>query len=220
MQRRTQNDYYLLRVMSCMAVALLVLVVCVRFWPPPGVPQPLDIVYDRQISIQIDDIVPTTQQRRTPPPPAPLPPVVVPDDVIIDEELDLEVNPLSTIGPEIDHSLPMSDDLESSGIAAAESPKLILVVTPEYPRAARRRNIKAEVIIAVVVNQQGRVQSARIVDLYLLNSKDGTRTRVDTLGYGLEEAALSAAERSLFRPARQAGVAVRSNHQLSIKFGV
>lgn len=220
MRRRYTKEYYSLRVMSCMAFALLLLVLSVRFWPPEGTPKPLDIVYDTEQSIQIDEIVPTTQQRRTPPPPAPLPPIVVPDDAIIDEELALEMDPLSTTGPEIDTMPPELEGPQNSGVKASHAAKLVRFATPEYPRAADRRNVRAEVVVSVVVDSKGRVQSPRIVELYLLDERSGIRTPVDALGYGLEEAALSAADRSLFQPARQDGIAVRSNNRLVFKFGV
>ena len=108
----------------------------------------------------------------------------------------------------------------STGLAATEGPKPIRIVTPEYPKSANRRNIRAEIVVAVVVDKRGRVRSPQIVGRYLLDEKDNTRLLVDALGHGLEEAAVSAAMRYLFRPARKGGAAVESNHEIIFKFGV
>ena len=215
------KEHYSIRLMACMICALVLLNLLVQFWPAPGPPKPLDIVYDSPATVLMEDIMQTSQQRKTPPPPAPLPPVVMPDDVILDEELVFDSQPLAVTGPDLTDA-PVSTDSQgaSSALQASTSPKLIRIITPEYPRAAQRRKIRAEVVVAVIVDRRGRVESPRIVARYLLNEKDESRQAVDELGYGLEEAALSAALRSMFKPASKAGVAVSSNHQVAFKFGV
>ena len=215
-----ERDTYALRILACTAGALLLILLCFKLWPPMGTPEPLDIVYSSPDQIHIEDILPTRQARRAPPPPAPLPPVVVDEDVILDAELDLDISPLALDGPPLDDPAPESAQSAAGTALASEVPKPIRIVTPEYPRAAERRKIRAEVVVAVIVDRRGRVDGTDIVARYLLDEQEGTRSQVDALGFGLEEAALSAAERSLFRPARKDGIAVASNHQLSFKFGV
>ncbi|MCY4204243.1 MAG: energy transducer TonB [Bacteroidetes bacterium] len=168
----------------------------------------------------MEEIVPTRQIRRTPPPPPPLPPVIRPEDVILEDELILDFDPLALTGPPTD--TPSLDPIgpSTTGINTSEPPKPIRVVTPEYPRSAQRRKIRAEIIIAFVVDKHGQVQSPEILERYLLKEGESSRTLVDELGYGLEEAAVNAALRSLFRPARKNGTAVDSNHKLSFKFGI
>lgn len=64
-------------------------------------------------------------------------------------------------------------------------------------------------------------EAARILRRVLLSSEDGSGTKrtVEALGYGLEEAALDAARRTLFRPARAGGKAVQSRKTLTLTFG-
>ena len=221
MRSQAAKEFYSIRLMGCMIAALVLLNLLVHLWPPLGPPEPVDIVYDSPAVVTIEDVLPTAQQRRAPPPPAPLPPVVMPDDVLLEEELIFDREPLALAGPDLDDA-PLDIDSQgaSSGLQASTSPKMVRIITPEYPRAAQRRKIRAEVVVALVVDQKGRVESPRIIERYLLDENGGTRRKVDELGYGLEEAALSAAVRSMFKPATKAGVAVSSNHRVSFRFGV
>ncbi len=215
---------YVIRVQASLACSLLVLVLAVELWPVPKAADPRDIIHaTREVEIVLlDDIVPTRQRRQPPPPPSPLPPVVVPDDRILEDDLDLEdialvpEDPGAGLLPEPTPGDPSGD--ASSGIRAESAPKPVRIVEPEYPRAARRRNIRAEIILSVIVDRLGRVEDATIVERYILDEE--TREPVTELGYGLEESALSAASRWLFRPAQKDGQAVRSQHELSFKFGV
>ena len=221
MRSQAEQERYGVRLMGCMIAALVLLNLLVKFWPPLGSPEPLDIVYDGPDVILMDEILPTAQQRRAPVPPSPLPPVVMPSDVILEDELDFDTEPLDLAGPDLNDAPPdLGSEGNSSALRASTGPKLVRIATPEYPRAAERRKIRAEVVIAVIVDRSGKVESPRIVARYLLNEKEGTRQEVDDLGYGLEESAMSAAVRFLFKPATKAGVNVSSNHQLTIRFGV
>lgn len=221
MRNWAAKKHYSIRLMGCMIAALVLLNLMVQLWPPAGPPEPVVIVGDNPAAISMEDVLPTAQQRRAPPPPAPLPPVVMPNDVILEEELIFDTEPLAFVGPDLGDA-PSDVDSRggSSNLQASTSPKLILVIAPEYPRAAQRRKIRAEVVVALVVDRRGRVESPRIIARYLLDEKEGIRQEVEELGYGLEEAALSAAMRSRFKPASQAGVTVSSNHQVSFRFGV
>ncbi len=103
---------------------------------------------------------------------------------------------------------------------AARSPSPVRIATPEYPREADRRNIRAEVVVEVLVDIRGRVVDTRVVERYLLN-KDGTeKEAVAEIGYGIEEAVISAAERHTFRPAIQAGQRVQSYSILTFRVGL
>ena len=73
----------------------------------------------------------------------------------------------------------------------------------------------------MLVDEKGRVEASKVLERFLLgNKKDDPKQPVNLLGYGLEEAALSAAGRWLFRPARKNGTPVRSYHALTFRFGV
>ena len=219
MRRHFDGDSYSLRLFASILAAQVLILLCIKLWPSASEPKPLDIIYSSPEVIQMEEIVSTNQTRRAPPPPAPLPPVIAPDDTILEEEILLDLDPLTLTDPSLDDMPTEPEGAPSTGIGATEGPRLIRVVTPEYPRPAKRRNILAEVVIAVVVDKRGRVQSPQIVKRYILNEKDNTRTLVDALGHGLEEAAVSAATRSLYRPARKDGATVESNAEITIKFG-
>lgn len=219
MRRHFDADHYILRLLAGIIAAQLLVLVCIKLWPLPAAPQPADLIYSSPDMIQMEEIVNTTQARRAPPPPPPLPPVIMADDIILEEDLTLDFDPLTITGPPMEDIPTEPEGVLSSGVLSSEPPKPIRIATPEYPRSAQRRKIHAEIVIALVVDKRGRVQSPRIIERYLLNQKENTRTLVNELGYGLEEAAVNAALRSLFRPAKKDGVTVDSNHQLAFKFG-
>ena len=211
-------------VMACMAASLLILVLAVRYWPVPSDATPHDMAFlaPGPETIQFETVVPTAQRRQPPPPPAPLPPVIVPDDQIIEEELTLDGDFLPLEDPGLAHEVTPGDPIGApvSGPRAETAAKAIRIVEPEYPRAAKRRKIRAEVVVNVVVDRQGRVETPTIVQRFLLGALDEPKQPVGQLGFGLEEAAISAAGRWLFQPARKDGAAVRSQHKLSFKFGI
>ena len=218
------KEGYLVRVMACLALSLLVVLSAVKFWPALLDDEPADITYNvrGQEVIAIEEIVPTQQELRKPPPPAPLPPIVVPDDVILEDvDFDIKDSPLAIdeYGEDAEVSEGDVQGPVTAAPAAQTAPKPVRFVEPEYTREAQRKRIRAEVVVEVLVDERGRVQDARILERYLLD-KDHEREAVGELGFGLEESALSAAERWMFRPARENGRPVRSFTQLTIKFGV
>ncbi len=219
MRRHFDGDLYTLRLFAGIIVAQALVLLCIKLWPPPVPPKPLDIAYSNPETIQMEDIITTHQTQSSPPPPAPLPPVIQPEDMILEEDLPLDFSPLTITAPPIDEIPAETEGMQPSGIAASEPPKPIRIVTPEYPQSAQRRRIRAEVVITLVVDKQGRVQSPQVLERYLLDKTENTRTRVDELGHGLEEAAINAAMRSLFRPAKKEGMSVDSHHKLTFKFG-
>lgn len=220
MRRHFDNDSYSLRLFASIIAAQVLILLCIKLWPIAPEPKPLDILYSRPEAIQMEEIVSTRQTRRAPPPPAPLPPVIAPDDTILEEDILLDLDPLTVTGPSTDEMPTEPEGPPSTGIAATEAPKPIRIAVPEYPRAANRRNIKAEIVLDLVIDKRGRVRSAQILERYLLNHRDNTRTLVNALGYGLEEAAMNAAMRYLFRPARKDGATVESTHEITLTLGV
>ena len=75
-------------------------------------------------------------------------------------------------------------------------------------------------MIEVLVDEKGKVQEAKIVQRYVYSKNKKEKKSVAILGYGLEESALSAAQRWTFRPARQNGYPVQSYTTLTFSFGV
>lgn len=206
--------------MASLVVTLVLMIGLVWFWPAGGdEPEP---VYSAagDDRIQIEEIQPTSQSReKRPPPPAPLPPVVVPDDVIIeDEPIEFTDASLLIDDPGEDAEYQEGADQASAGQQPDVNARLLRYVEPEYTRAARKRDVRAQVVIEVQVDEQGRVQSATILKRTLIGEDGEPDRTVDELGYGLEEAALSAARACLFRPARANGQPVPTHTTLTIRF--
>ena len=214
---------YRLRIQICIAATLILLIGIVRLWPPPrsGDERTTGYHVSEQEIIDIEEIQPTRQARRAPPPPAPPIPIVVPDDVVLDH-VELEFSDANLL--DIDDPGDEIEDEEGEAVpttgGVTVGPKAVRFVEPEYTREARRRRVRAEVVVEVLVDDRGRVQDTSIEERFLLNDDDGSKTPVAEVGYGLEEAAVSAARRWIFRPARENGKPVASYTTLTFTFGV
>lgn len=206
--------------MASLAVTLLLLIGLVRFWPSGrDAPEPVYSAAGDE-RIQIKEIQPTSQAReKRPPPPAPLPPVVVPDEVLIeDDSIEFADASLIIDDPGEDAEYQEGADQASAAQRPDVNARLLRYVEPEYTRAARKRDVRAQIVIEVQVDEQGQVQSATILKRMLLGEDGEPAHTVDELGYGLEEAALSAARACLFRPARANGQPVSTHTTLTIRF--
>ena len=98
-------------------------------------------------------------------------------------------------------------------------PQPVRITEPEYTRAAKRKKIRAELVLNIQIDERGRVREAAIIERYLLGEA-GDKTPVAEVGYGLEEKAFKAALRWIFRPAYHNGQPVSSYHTITFKFGV
>ena len=218
-----KNDGYRLRVLSCTAGAILLLIAIFTFWPLPGEQElePFPYHTGGQEVIALEDIQPTRQSKKPPPPPPPMIPMVVPDDIFIESEIEIKDAFLTLEEYGTEQDLAEGTDGEASSAKAPEvGPKPLRFVEPEYTREARRKNVKAEIVIEVLVDEKGKVQEAKIVERYVYSKNSKEKNTVPSLNYGLEESALSAAQRWTFRPARQNGSPVQSYTTLTFSFGV
>lgn len=210
---------------GCVVLALLLAISAFEFWPM-STDSVADIVYDArsQELIQIEDIQPTQQKQSRPPPPAPLPPVIVPDDVILDEiEIELTDELVTADTGEDNQQEEEGTDVPVSGGSTQPDagPRAFRVVHPKYTDEAKRRSVRAEVVVEVLVNKSGKVESAAVVERFLLGGRDNDeREMVAVLGYGLEEAAIAAAQQWMFRPARENGRRVNSLTRFTLRFGI
>lgn len=84
-----------------------------------------------------------------------------------------------------------------------QKPKPRNVPQPVYPDRARQSGAGGKVRIELTVDESGRVISARVLH---------------GLGYGLDEAALAAAERATFEPALRCGKPARATVTMGIRF--
>ncbi len=136
---------------------------------------PTVVQLDEQEVVEMEEIVQTKQIETPPPPPRPPVPVEVPNDEIIEDEM---------------------------------MPKLIggmakLQASVRYPEMARRAGIEGRVTVQFIVNEQGKVENARVVR---------------GIGGGCDEEALKAVQQAEFEPGMQRGRPVRVQYALSINF--
>ena len=214
------NAAYRQRVLASLAGVLGLILLLVHGWPAPSPSSDRSFGDRSSDRIQITEIQPTRQpQTQSPPPPAPRPPVVVPNDVIVEHEATFGDRPLQVEVPGDD---PTRSDGADTPPSATRPPdtgaRLLRNVQPRYPSAARNDDVRARIRVGVAISVDGRVQNATIVDRWRV-SEDGQIRPVGQLGYGLESAALTAARRSLFRPARHDGRPVASRTTLTFTFG-
>lgn len=214
---------YRVRILLCVAASLLLVTAVVNLWPSPDRARSEDRLYmasERDV-IEIEEIQPTRQAQTKPAPPAPPIPILVPDETILEQD-ELDLSDQLAVEDPGDALALEGDPGPSQGRPAGPTvgPKTVRFVEPEYTREARRNRVRAELVISVMIDERGQVQDAEIVERFLLDKDGGSKTPVATLGYGLEEAALSAADRWVFRPAKKDGRPVASRTTLTFTFGV
>jgi len=220
MRQSTLDTLYRERILGATAAALLLVIVIIRGWPAPSPSSDLPFRDRPAEQIQIEEVQPTNQARKqTPPPPVPLPPVVVPNDVIVEAPFEIGESTLRIDNPEDDPEL---RDGGPTTATATQQPdrgiRLLRNVPPNYPAAAQDDGVRARIRIEVEVSKEGQVMNATILQRWRV-SEDGRARPVAELGYGLEEAALEAARRHLFRPAQHNGTPVPSRTTITIGFG-
>lgn len=209
----------------CLVFALSLCIGLTKFWPIPDGEDPRPVLFSSrgQETITIEQVLPTRQQRSKPAPPTPLPPIEVPNDELL-EDVPLELDNLFTLdSPETVES--DAENVVTGDTSNLPRPhtdaKAVRIVTPERPREAERKKIRAEVRVEVLVGDRGEVKDVQITDRYLLTGKEPyEREAVDVLGYGLEESAIAAAKETTFRPARDGGKPVESYTSLVFSFGI
>lgn len=85
-----------------------------------------------------------------------------------------------------------------------EKPEIVNKILPKYPELARMAGIEGVVIVTVVINEKGDVGEAEIFQSVS----------------GLDEAALQAAKKCKFKPARYNGEAVKVSMRIPFKFSL
>jgi len=146
------------------------------------------IVLPDQPNLVIETVeIPPTQQLQKPPPPSrPSIPVETEDEDILDdvtiEETEIELGEVSDAPPP-----PPVEDEVFEFFAVSEKPEIIHKETPQYPDLARRAGIEGKVIVLVTISEKGNVLDAKIMKSVPM----------------LDEAALNAAKKCTFKPAKQ-----------------
>ncbi|HYE26422.1 MAG TPA: energy transducer TonB [Clostridia bacterium] len=82
-------------------------------------------------------------------------------------------------------------------------PRLLEVASPEYTDEAKKKRIEGDVIVSIIVDEKGRVASAKV--------KKG-------LGYGLDENAIAAVKEWTYKPAERDGKPVAVKMDVTTNF--
>ena len=138
------------------------------------------------IKIEIMEIPPTQQIQRPPAPAKPLIPIESEDDDMLDdvtiEETDIVFDDYDDAPPP-----PPDDDEIFEFFAVSDKPQIIKKEVPLYPDLARKAQIEGKVVVTVTIDKKGNVEKAIIFKSIPM----------------LDEAAVSAALRCKFKPAKQ-----------------
>ncbi len=139
------------------------------------------------IKIEIMQIPPTQQIQRPPAPPKPAIPIESEDDDLLDdvtiEETVFEFGNVDDAPP----PPPPEEDEVYEFFAVSEKPQIIKKEVPIYPDLARRAQIEGKVVVTVTIDKQGNVEKADVFKSVPM----------------LDEAAIAAAMRCKFKPAKQ-----------------
>ena len=84
-------------------------------------------------------------------------------------------------------------------------PKLVTIAKPEYPPIARRLKVEGDVLLSVLVDENGNVIDVRVLERVPQN-------------VGINEAAVAAARGAKYQPATKDGVRVRMWTNLKLPF--
>ncbi len=147
------------------------------------------------------------EQFDIPPPPQEVAQPAIPMEAAEGEEVDEEADIAPTTFDDIE-SLPPPPPPPSEQAqefyAFDEPPVLIKYVSPKYPDLARQAGIEGTVLLSVLVGEDGKVISARVLQ------SDVTPA--------MEKNAIQAVKRFLFKPAKQRTVPVKATMMVPIRF--
>lgn len=154
--------------------------------------------------IEIEDIEITKQQLEEARPPTKEvdAEVIEADDDEVDPELTIKENLLTE---NYEPSLPVEELIDTVSFVLLEKPpKAIKQVNPRYPDLARKGGVEGKVLVEVLIDLNGEVESARVIKASPENFFD--------------EAALEAARQWEFSPATQRDKPVKVLYQIPFNF--
>ena len=152
-------------------------------------------------------VIDTAEDFELPPPPKEIDQPVVPIAAEEGEEVDEDTEIAPTSFDRIENlppPPPPPSESSSDFYAFDEPPVLIRYAAPTYPALARQAGIEGTVLLRVIVGTDGKVESASVIQ------SDVTPA--------MEKAALAAARKFLFKPAKQRTVPVRASMAVPIRF--
>lgn len=206
------HEKYPLYVEIGLVLSLTLLIVAFRANFTTG--QTFEVQMQEQETVDMKQIQQTKQEKKPPPPPRPPVPVEVPNnetvdqqDVNFDASLDMDQSLDVSEGP------PPGDDEEEEEeqeifMVVENQPELIggmkaLQDAVEYPEFAKKAGIEGRVIVQFVVNEQGNVESPKVVR--------GVHKMLD-------KAAVEAVKEQKFKPGKQREEPVKVQMSLPVTF--
>jgi len=188
---------YMRHLEATTAFAVVIHAVVFFLWPP-YIARPYQMVEKRLEVLNLPEGI------EIPPAPAEVERPELAQEAVISNEVSDEATIAPTeFNPFAPPVIPSRPEAEAF-YAFDSPPEAIRSVEPKYPERAREAEAEGDVLVEVIIDENGRVVSARVIDS-------------DTIG-ALEDAAVEAAYKFLFRPARQGDVPVRCRVVIPFSF--
>ncbi|MCK5032208.1 MAG: energy transducer TonB [Calditrichia bacterium] len=154
------------------------------------------------IQIEVIDIPPTEQISKPPPPSRPSIPIEAEDDELLDD-VTIEDTEIIFDAPEnAPPPPPPEDDEVFEFFAVSDKPVMLKQAKPDYPDLARKAQIEGIVVVTVTIGKTGKVEKAVIFKSIPM----------------LDEEALLAAKKCVFKPAKQRDKFVRVKMNIPFNF--
>lgn len=207
------------RFLISLVCSQLIFIALINFWPKSESDEREYEEIFRNEEIFVEDAIITRQQTAPASPPKPQTPVPVPNDEIIEEEIDFpDLDDLFTNDPvQIENDMGKVGNEEGVVGSPEQPPGIVRIVEPTTPDAAKRQNIKAEIMVSFLVGRDGSVEELFISEIRLYNGD--SYEVVEEIGYGIMEAVMEAAQKWRFRAAKDEGQPVKTYVRNSFTFG-
>jgi protein TonB len=177
----------------------VVIHVAIFVFAPPYVPQPYKL-REKKLSL-----VELPQNIEIPPPPEEIERPQLPQEAEISDDVSEEETIAPTeFNPFEPPVIPSQPDMPEVFFAYDSPPQVIRTVNPEYPELASEAEAEGVVQVEVTIDETGRVTYARVVASDTIES--------------LNLAALEAAKKFLFKPAKQRDMAVKCRIVIPFRF--
>lgn len=204
---------YINRLLISVLVIQVMLLLLFKFWPADGSQEVSFQPEAPRQEVLIDEIRITEQRSSPPPPPKPQIPQPIPTDEIIEYDPDFEMELDMPEMPELEVGTGTAFEGEEASIVSNPQvpPTVVRIVEASSPAGVPpelKGNI--EMIVNFLVDKQGRVEEASIVEIRKYNDAGDDYEVLQFIEYGLMDAVLRAALQWRFRPARQDGEPVRA----------
>ncbi|TYP95437.1 protein TonB, links inner and outer membranes [Fodinibius salinus] len=215
------NIAYRQRILGAIVVAELIFIAVFNLWPTDETKNKKEPVSYNEDVVMMEEAVITEQASSPPAPPKPQIPVPVPNDEIIRDKVitfdNIDPSDFSdTLSTSKRGAMGRSDDIASS---PQQPPSVIRIVEANTPDAAQKADIKAELTVSFLVGTDGRVEDVSIATIKVYEEDSNRPKLVDSIGYGIMEATISAAQQWKFRPAQKNGKPVRAYSKQIFTFG-